>query len=316
MRRGCVVYISSLTVTHPGPQPVGPASDETPSTPPTPPIAVSGAPSPPRPSGSNGRSTPSRFSRPFLHPTISRLRSTTPQASRVPSSASVGTLFSHAPEGVSETPSHFSALSRSSSATNLPSSGVNDKSPVTSEPREVFRWTHLKTIGELLFSQKAAALLGTENIGSPTVMAANGLICVGTDAGTAVVFDFKQNLKCICGTEGRHKTLGPVTAIALSFDHTYVVTGHAHGHIQLFDLNTPKTPARFVPPTTLAEVAAGRQEGHLAGSRIVSVGFVAGRHTAVVSADDSGLSFFHSLGKVFFMDASDTLRLLGKYPED
>lgn len=36
----------------------------------------------------------------------------------------------------------------------------------------------------------------------------------------------------------------------------------------------------------------------------------------MVSADDSGLSFYHSLGKVFFMDASDTLRLLGKYPED
>ncbi|KAH9839218.1 Golgi CORVET complex core vacuolar protein 8-domain-containing protein [Rhodofomes roseus] len=279
-----------------------------------------GAASPTKLPTSNGRGTPSKLSRPFLHPTISRLRSTTPQASRVPSSASVGTLFSHAPEGASESPSHFSALSRSSSATHIAANGVNGKSNATSETREVFRWTQLKTIGDFLFttqSQKVASLLGTENIGSPTVMAANGLICVGTDTGKVVVFDFKQNLKCICGAEGQaDKTVGPVTAVALSFDHTFVATGHTNGHIQLFDLNSPKTPARSVPPTTLAEVAAGRQEGHLTGSRIVSIGFVAGRHTAIVSADDSGLSFYHSLGKVFFMDASDTLRLLGKYPED
>ena len=111
-------------------------------------------------------------------------------------------------------------------------------------------------------------------------------------------------------------TVGAVTALALSYDHTYVASGHASGHIQLFDVNNPKVPARFVSPTTLQEVASGRQEGHLYGSRIVSIGFVAGRHTAVVSADDSGLAFYHSLGKVLFVEASDTLRILGKYPDE
>lgn len=110
--------------------------------------------------------------------------------------------------------------------------------------------------------------------------------------------------------------VGGVTALALSYDHTYVASGHASGHIQLFDVNSPKAPARFVPPTTLPEVASGRQEGHIYGSRIVSIGFVAGRHTAVVSADDSGLAFYHSLGKVLFVEASDTLRILGKYPDE
>lgn len=95
-----------------------------------------------------------------------------------------------------------------------------------------------------------------------------------------------------------------------------MASGHASGHIQLFDLNTPKSPVRLVAPTSLAEVASGRQEGHLTGSRIVSIGFVAGRHTAIVSADENGLSFYHSLGKVFFIEASDTLRLLGKYPDE
>ncbi|KZT10814.1 uncharacterized protein LAESUDRAFT_693192, partial [Laetiporus sulphureus 93-53] len=131
-----------------------------------------------------------------------------------------------------------------------------------------------------------------------------------------MVFDFKQHLKCICGFDNSDRAIGPVTAVALSFDHMFVASGHASGHIQLFDLKTPKAPVRFVVPTTLDAVASGRQEGHLAGSRIVSVGFIAGRHTALVSADDSGLAFYHSLGKVFFMDASDTLRLLGKYPDE
>lgn len=63
-------------------------------------------------------------------------------------------------------------------------------------------------------------------------------------------------------------------------------------------------------------MAAGRQEGHLLGSRIVSIGFVAGRHTAVVSADEKGLAFYHSLGKVLFVEASDTIRILGKYGEE
>jgi hypothetical protein len=55
-------------------------------------------------------------------------------------------------------------------------------------------------------SQKAAAVLGSvlegssiAEKGSPTVLAANGLICVGMGAGRVYVFDFKQNLKAICG---------------------------------------------------------------------------------------------------------------------
>jgi vacuolar protein sorting-associated protein 8 len=112
------------------------------------------------------------------------------------------------------------------------------------------------------------------------------------------------------------KTVGPVTALALSHDHTYVASGHATGYIQIFDLKTPQTPARLVSPTTLAAVASGRKEGHLQGSRIVRIGFIAGRHTAIVSADDHGLAFFHRLGKVLFVEASDILRILGKYDED
>lgn len=40
-----------------------------------------------------------------------------------------------------------------------------------------------------------------------------------------------------------------------------------------------------------------------------------GRHTAVVSADIYGLAFYHSLGKVLFVEAPDILRILGRYPD-
>ncbi|KAJ3548648.1 hypothetical protein NM688_g5266 [Phlebia brevispora] len=276
----------------------------------------SGFLSPPRVVLSGAPDMPFKTKKPFLHPTISRLRSVTPQTSRSPSVGSVGTMYSQL--GLSAPTSHFSALSPTSSQSNLPEVAAAGANGSATEEREVFRWTQLRNITELMYGkqtqQKAAAILGAPSPGSPTVLAANGLICVGTDFGRVLVFDFKQNLKCVC--DPPDKSVGAVTALALSYDHTFVASGHIAGHIVLFDINNSKTPARFVPPTTIEAVASGTQEGHLFGSRIVSIGFVAGRHTAIVSADDAGLAFYHSLGKVLFVEASDTLRILGKYPDE
>lgn len=107
-----------------------------------------------------------------------------------------------------------------------------------------------------------------------------------------------------------------VSAVSLSQDHTFVAVGHVDGHIHLYDLSTPMHPVRSVPTTTLAGVASGRREGHLAGSKITHLGFVGARHTAIVSVDENGLAFYHSLGKVLFVEASDVLRILGRYPEE
>lgn len=38
-------------------------------------------------------------------------------------------------------------------------------------------------------------------MGVPTVLAVSGVVAVGTDKGWVGVFDFGQNLKCVCGTE-------------------------------------------------------------------------------------------------------------------
>ncbi|KAJ7579148.1 Golgi CORVET complex core vacuolar protein 8-domain-containing protein [Mycena floridula] len=265
----------------------------------------------------NGHS--SRLARPFIHPTISRLRSITPQPQSL--MASTSSLQSHNPAG-SPSQSHFSGMSRRSSISNfhaLSSSSQGYQSTEKSATRQVFRWTNLRNVGQQIYTSKAAnkasSILGAPTLGSPTVLAANGLICVGTDEGKICVYDFKQTLICICGNDSS-KTFGSVTALALSFDHTFVAAGHSTGHIQLYNIKNPLTPARAVAPITLTAVSTGRKEGHILGSRIVNIGFIAGRHTAIVSADENGLAFYHSLGKVLFVEAPDILRILGKYQPD
>ncbi|KAG9013436.1 Vacuolar protein sorting-associated protein 8 [Tulasnella sp. 427] len=293
------------------------ASSELPGTPPR-----SKSPTRPQPAieTSGPKLTPNR---PYLHPTISRLRSVTPQRiSHLPSSSSVTTLRSVGGLAISPSPSHFSAISRASSYVDEQSvSGVSEAEVSDSDTdvkaikaRDAFRWTELKIVSDYIFqtsSQKASAVLGT-SWGTPTVMAANGFICIGTDRGLVVVFDFRQQFKCICGSEASSS----VTALALSYDHTFLAVGYSLGHINLYEMTRPQNPVRSVPPTTLPAVLAGKKEGHLPGFPVTQIGFVATRHTAIVSSDDSGLAFYHSLGKVLFVEANDVLRILGKYPED
>jgi hypothetical protein len=111
------------------------------------------------------------------------------------------------------------------------------------------------------------------------------------------------------------KEAGPVTAVAISQDHTFIAVGHALGFIHLYALLQPSKPARSVPPTTLQLVLTGRKEGHLVGSRILHIGFVGARHTAIVSSDETGLAFYHSLGKVLMLASTDIIRMLGRYPD-
>jgi vacuolar protein sorting-associated protein 8 len=230
---------------------------------------------------------------------------------------------------VSVSPSHFSAISRASSISNLPNHDGAYKESQNSS-REAFRWAVLREIGQQIYFPKANSVLGSFH-GLPTALSANGLICIGTDRGRVLVFDFKQQLKCVCGVDDARESngiscicllmsllpvsIGPVSALSLSRDHTFLAVGYASGDINLFDVSRPQTPARSVPPTSLAAVASGRKEGHIQGARISSICFVGARHTAIVSTDENGLAFYHSLGKVLFVEATDTLRILGKYPD-
>jgi hypothetical protein len=150
-----------------------------------------------------------RLPKPFLHPNVSRLRSFTPKGSPAPST---GSPHAQAINSFSPSPSHFSEISRTSS----PSTGNNG--PLIGQEREVVRWTSLRSAGSHLYNQnpaKASSVLGDPITGAPMVMAANGFICVGTDKGRIFVFDFKQTLKCICGSDvsGNSKPVEPALII-------------------------------------------------------------------------------------------------------
>ncbi|GAA5899138.1 hypothetical protein JCM8208_003013 [Rhodotorula glutinis] len=202
--------------------------------------------------------------------------------------------------------------------------GVSTPS-IAGEPRRVsprvrtIKWSPLKRLSARVRpssgSSAAAELMAQSALGQPTVMAVNGLVALGTNKGWVLVFDFAQNLRCVCGTEAIAKDAGAVTAVAVSQDHTFVGVGHETGHIHLYALVKPAQPARSVPPVELQQVLAGRKEGHIVGSKILHLGFVGARHTAIVSSDDRGLAFYHSLGKVLMLASTDIIRMLGQYPD-
>jgi len=145
---------------------------------------------------------PFKLAKPFLHPTVSRLRSFTPQSSRAASNEDSTASHQRPPGGVSPSLSHLSSISRRSSISHLLLK--RDGEPTTDkafENQEVFKWTDLHVITQAVYSkasQKASTLLGAPMLGSPTVLAANGLICIGTTEGKVAVYDFKQTLLCVC----------------------------------------------------------------------------------------------------------------------
>ncbi|GAA5837898.1 hypothetical protein JCM11251_004692 [Rhodosporidiobolus azoricus] len=293
--------------------------------------------------------TPPFPSRPSFHPAISRLRSISTQSSahnRVSSSSTYNTALEYpysvnsprrTPLGASASPSTsaFDNISRRSSTSNLfdlPSSEIPSGTPASNAsslglegeslpPTRAVKWSSLRRIATRVFPSSSGAgvsqaeQMAKSAMGQPTVMAISGLVAIGTNRGWVLVFDFSQNLRCICGTEAIAKDCGAVTAIAVSQDHTFVAVGHEAGAIHLYSLAKPAQPARSVPPVKLSEVLAGRKEGHLVGSKILHLGFVGARHTAIVSSDDQGLAFYHALGKVLMLASTDIIRMLGRYPD-
>ncbi|KAG0140880.1 hypothetical protein CROQUDRAFT_99492 [Cronartium quercuum f. sp. fusiforme G11] len=227
----------------------------------------------------------------------------------------VSDLISHA----SSTTNLYELNQRSSTTPSLADESFTTKQEILQTG--LFRWASLKRISQKIYPSPKrhhpnnAPSAANTLLGLPTVIAASGVIVIGTGKGWTMVFDYASNLKCVLGTDLIVRDAGAVSALSISHDHTFVAVGHVKGHIYLYDLSKPHTPARIVLPTTMRLVQAGRAEGHLSGQRIIHLGFVGLRHTAVVSADESGLAFYHHLGQVLGLASNDTIRILGKYPD-
>ncbi|RHZ52600.1 hypothetical protein Glove_460g50 [Diversispora epigaea] len=202
-----------------------------------------------------------------------------------------------------------SRYSRSSSPSDL---SLEDMGiPASPEPWEAFKWNPLNKISEHLYSPSVS-----QNAGLVTVLAVSGIIAVGTTRSLIMVYDYAQNLKCLLGNTANAIEHGSVTALAISSDHTQIVSGHAQGHILIWDFQRPANPVRSILPISSAVAAGGRKEGHIRGSTILHVGFVGVRKNGIVSGDDNGMAFYHNLYKVMMVNATETARILGRYPHE
>ncbi|KAF3484116.1 uncharacterized protein GIQ15_03440 [Arthroderma uncinatum] len=186
--------------------------------------------------------------------------------------------------------------------------------PEESEPApwEVVRWTKLKRIAGQVFSE-----VGKRNFGRPTCTAVSTSIVLGTTKGVILVFDYQQNLKAIIGPGTKAVSSGPVTSLAISADHSTLAGGHADGTIFTWEIARPARPFLHILPIPKDHLDSRRTDGHVAGVSIIHIGFLGIRHTALVSADDSGMAFSHlatrgmgAVGRVV-----RTTRILGRYPD-
>ncbi|KAK7962313.1 Vacuolar protein sorting-associated protein 8 [Apiospora aurea] len=178
-------------------------------------------------------------------------------------------------------------------------------------PWEVVRWTRLKKLNGQAFSEA-----GKRNFGSPTCIAVSAHIVLGTTKGIILVFDYNQNLKMIIGPGTKAVESGPITAIAVSSDHTTIAGGHASGNIFTWDTSRASRPFLTIPHLEPSQADNRTTDGHVPNVAITHLGFLGTRHTALVSADDKGMAFSHlaTRGTGALGRTVKTVRILGRYP--
>lgn len=211
----------------------------------------------------------------------------------------------------SSSPAFLNVHSRNSSLQSLgpPSDSAGDE---FQPPWEVIRWNRLKKLTGQAFSE-----VGRRNFGSPTCLAVTDQIVVGTSRGLVLVFDHHQNNKTILGPGTKAAEAGPVTALAISADHTAIAVGHTTGNIFTWDISRPARPFLQIPAIDASLPEAKKSDGHIQNSGVLHIGFLGYRRTALVSADDRGMAFSHlaSRGTGSLGRSVKTTRILGRYPE-
>ncbi|ORX94514.1 Golgi CORVET complex core vacuolar protein 8-domain-containing protein [Clohesyomyces aquaticus] len=213
---------------------------------------------------------------------------------------------------ISTSPAFLSSRSRQSSvSSNLIILHNQDETDTPQAPWDVVRWTKLKKITGQVFSE-----VGKRNFGRATCLSVTASLAVGTSKGFILVFDYQQVLKSIIGPGTKAVECGPVTALAISADHSTIAGGHATGHIFTWDLSRPAKPFLHIPPLERAQLDDRRSDGHVSGVAILHIGFLGTRHTALVSANDGGMAFSHlaTRGLGAIARTVKITRILGRYP--
>lgn len=110
---------------------------------------------------------------------------------------------------------------------------------------------------------------------------------------------------------------GPVTAIAISADHSTIAGGHACGNIFTWDTSRPSRPFLSILHLETGDSQHRTSDGHVPDVSVIHLGFLGTRHTALVSADDRGMAFSHlaTRGTGALGRTVKTTRILGRYPD-
>ncbi|KAI0020751.1 Golgi CORVET complex core vacuolar protein 8-domain-containing protein [Xylariomycetidae sp. FL0641] len=218
------------------------------------------------------------------------------------------------PSALSPRPSSPAFLGSHSRNMSLSSQFLLDpgETETPSPPWEVVRWTKLKKLSGQAFSEA-----GKRNFGSPTCLAVSASIVLGTSKGIILIFDYNQNLKMIIGPGTKAVESGPITAIAISADHTTVGGGHANGNIFTWDTSRASRPFLQIPHLDPSQTQNRTSDGHMPNVAVTHLGFLGTRHTALVSADDRGMAFSHlaTRGTGALGRTVKTMRILGRYPD-
>ncbi|KAI1031468.1 hypothetical protein LB504_000558 [Fusarium proliferatum] len=242
-----------------------------------------------------GLSSPSPSFRPFDRRFQSRI-----------SSSAINTPRSSSPA--------FPFLSSHSRNVSLSSQFLLDQADLETPtpPWEVVRWTKLRKLNGHAFSEA-----GKRNFGSPTCLAVSATIVLGTSKGIILVFDYNQNLKMIIGPGTKAVESGPITAIAISADHTTIAGGHASGNIFTWDTGRASRPFLTILHLEPSQLQNRTVDGHVPDVAITHLGFLGTRHTALVSADNKGMAFSHlaTRGTGALGRTVKTHRILGRYPD-
>ncbi|KAI9171743.1 Vacuolar protein sorting-associated protein [Paramyrothecium foliicola] len=239
-----------------------------------------------------GLSSPTPSFRPFDRRFVSRISSSGPGTPRASSPA-----FLHSHSRNASLASNF-LLDQTDTDTSSP-------------PWEVVRWTRLKKLNGQIFSEA-----GRRNFGSPTCLAVTASIVMGTSKGIILVFDYNQTMKMIIGPGTKAVESGPITAIAVSADHTTIAGGHANGNIFTWDTSRASRPFLTIPALDDAQMRNRTADGHAPNASVAHIGFLGTRHTALVSANNQGMAFSHlaTRGTGALGRTVKTTRILGRYP--
>lgn len=168
------------------------------------------------------------------------------------------------------------------------------------------QWKNCGRIGSVIYPSDAA-------FGHPTVLeCTTEILAVGTTGCCVLLFNYYQDLlRSLRPPNLTRGVYGPVTALAISKDNTFVAAGFEQGYIVVWkqgDVFMHINPLNRPP----ASYDAGH-ETHLVGSAVISVKFVPGRHSLLISADNRGIVVMHHAMRLLLEHRTRSHRLLGTY---